>query len=132
MFLQQKHVLQPKAFGLLLALAKFFTVLVVQELELELILEQIVLHTQKCKLLYAVKLVALVLGVVGQLLLVEFKKDPELVKELTAVLILIMKLGVRQEAPRLVELANPPRGGAFEPVQLQQQKKTALSQHCHL
>jgi hypothetical protein len=132
MFLQQKHVLQPKAFGLLLALAKFFTVLVVQELELELILEQIVLHTQKCKLLYAVKLVALVLGVVGQLLHLGFRKDLELVKKLTAALTLIMKLDVRQEALQPVELANPPKEAAFETVQLQQQKKTAVSQHCHL
>jgi hypothetical protein len=132
MFLQQEPVLQLRVFGLLLALAKFFTVLVVQELELELILEQIVLHTQKCKLLYAVKLVALVLGVVGQLLHLGFRKDPELVKKLTAALILIMKPDVLQEAPRLVKLANPPREAALEAVQRQQQKKTALSQHCHL
>jgi hypothetical protein len=132
MFLQQEHVLQPKAFGLLLALAKFFTVLVVQELELELILEQIVLHTQNRKLLYAVKLVALEHGLAGKALVQEFSKDLELVKKLTVALTLIMKLDVHQKALQPVEIANLPREAALKTVQLQQQKKTVLSQHCHL
>jgi hypothetical protein len=101
MFLQQELVPQPKVFGLLGVLARFFIALVGKELEVGLTLEQTALLLQKCKPLYAVLLVALELGVTGLEARV-VSLEPEPVKEQTAAHTQKHRLGVKLKAAPLV------------------------------
>ena len=90
-------------------LAKFFMELVDKEQELELAQDRTVLHILKWILKLVVKLVVLEHGAAGHRQLEEYKKDTELVRELTAAHILTTKLDVLQEALQHVELVveNP-------------------------